>query len=682
MPRFRKSIPVLLAVLLLLSGFGLVACSNTARTGDTYQATRELARTELWKQINEGGTSSASIAVLDQGDIVYSEGFGMADRLKSTPVTSHTLFNIGSTSKTFNAVAIMQLVDDGMVDLDAPVTQYLPEFTMADPRYEGITVRMLLNHQSGMPGSDYANNLGYGNNPNVYPDTLAVLSQSHLKAAPGEAAPYCNDGFTLAEIIVARVSGQDYLDYLKANISEPLSLDSVGLCVGERPSDPDAFYYPTDTGKAAPLETAAFLGAGGLAATAEDLVRFADSFSGKGPQILSQGAIAEMTRPSPSLFAERATALTGENPEMSYGLGLDVADPPPYKEKGITVIGKGGDTDDYHSMLVSAPDQRISVAVLEAGHGCDAPGVAFKVLDSVLREKGLIPAAEEPPVTKPPEPQPLPADFAAYEGYWIGSLTFRLSVDTENDVVNMITIDKGVETSTMSLQYLDGHFVTASGKSFSFVTVDGTRYLTLEIFNNVVHYLVAQQLPPIGNPVSLQEDINGKQWLRRNVMPVEKDSMVASTSIATSFYPPALPGYLFFMDFMPVTGPDNTGLSSPYLRDLRELTLFDVNGHTWARLSDLLYSPVSTAAPLAGNEQAVIIGDAGYGEWLTNAGEAILGFEKPEGGRVAVFSSDGSVLYDSAMQQGEVYVPAGGLIEMAGVPGDVFQVTARPAAGT
>jgi CubicO group peptidase (beta-lactamase class C family) len=94
-----------------------------------------VARTEMWKDINSGAIGSAAIAIMDDGKIVYSEGFGMADRERSIPVDRHTIFNIGSVSKVYVTTAIMLLVDEGRVDLDKPVTRYIPEFKMADERY-------------------------------------------------------------------------------------------------------------------------------------------------------------------------------------------------------------------------------------------------------------------------------------------------------------------------------------------------------------------------------------------------------------------------------------------------------------------------------------------------------------------------------------------------------------------
>ena len=151
----------------------------------TFDAAKAFARSEVWKAITNGQADSATVAVIDNGTIVYSEGFAMADRLNSLPVDKNTLFNMGSISKVYVTTAIMLLVDDGKVRLDAPVTTYLPEFTMLDERYKDITVRMLLNHSSGLPGTVGPNSFGYQYNKDFYRDVLDILAQSHLKHRPG-----------------------------------------------------------------------------------------------------------------------------------------------------------------------------------------------------------------------------------------------------------------------------------------------------------------------------------------------------------------------------------------------------------------------------------------------------------------------------------------------------------------
>ena len=679
MATLRKLVPILLVFTLLFAATSLAACSNTAVSQDPYEAAKTVARTEVWKEINSGKSSSGTVAIMDNGKIVYSEGFGMADRKKSIPVDSQTIFNIGSSSKMFVSTAVMLLVDEGKVSLDAPVIRYLPEFTMADPRYKDITVRMLLNHTSGLPGSTYANATGYAYDTSYYDEVLANLAQSHLKAAPGATAPYCNDGFTLAEMLVAKVSGQPYMDFLREREFNPLSL-TMGPSVGERTDKTVAAYYSPADGTRPPLEVLSVLGAGALSATAEDLVRFMDTFSGKGPQILSSSSISEMIKAQPSAFTLSAEKKTGINPEGTYGLGFDMTDIPTYSAQGIKVLGKGGDTDVYHSIMLSVPDQRISVAVIEAGQASHAPSIGLAVLDSVLESKGLMKKQTES-VSKPPEPQSIPASYQAFAGFYNGGTPSRFSFDFTNNVALVVPLRNGTEGQPIALSYRDGRFSDDSGRvSFSLISVDGRDYVVTGAFNNAINMITGERLQPEGAPLSLGIDINGRQWLRRNVKPFEGMSMDAA-EVVVSYAVAGLPGYVDFTGLKKIVSPDFAGMVSDALRDETELNLLTVDGETWARVSDTLYSPSDLAVPLNSGASTVTITGTGYNEWRRATAEFILGFEKPAQGRVIVLSPEGSPLYDSVVDSGEVYVPAGSFIEMAGTPNDVFKVTAKPAAG-
>jgi CubicO group peptidase (beta-lactamase class C family) len=674
----RKPIICLLLVLTMIFSAALLSGCNNGNSGeDAYGQVRQVARTELWKQINSGKASSASVAVLDDGKVVYSEGFGMADRENSLPVTTNTIFNMGSISKTFVSAAVMILVDEGKVELDAPVVRYLPEFKMEDPRYQDITVRMLLNHASGMPGTPYANNNGYEYFSGTNEQTLEYLARSHLKAAPGETAPYCNDGFILAEMLVASVSGLDYIGFLTGKALKPLSLDRTGTGIADR-GDPDyaAFYLP-DTGKELPAEIVSCIGAGGLSSTPEDLVRFGDSFCG-GKKVLSEGSIAEMIKEQPSAFARAAMEEVGLNPEMHYGLGFDLVEVDYYAEKGIKVVGKGGDTDQYHCMLLSVPGSRISVAVMEAGQGSSAQAVAFEVLDSVLEAKGLM-RKEEARVSAPPQAQPIPAEYQAFAGSYCGNKnSVRLSFDPASNKAEIVIIKGGAASAPQPMTYRDGFFYMKNGTLLKLVSVGGRYCILVEEWGKA--YMAYQQLlPKEAEPLALGSDINGKQWLRRNVKPFEETAETSGHLAVSSLYP-ELPGFVEFNGIKLIESAGFAGMAVDAINDLTELTLFDQDGETWARVSDMVFSPAGSASRLGdGGFTFFKIMPDGYNKWFRAGTDLILDFRMPEGGRVIVFSPDGSPIYDSVIDTGEVYVPQGGLVEAAGYPGGEFELIPSPA---
>lgn len=656
------------SLVLLLSSVALLAGSIAAADNNDYEKAIVTARREVWKDISAGKASSATVAIMDGGRVVYSEGFGMADREKSVPVTSTTLFNIGSITKVFTATAIMLLVDDGKVKLDDPVTKYLPEFTMADPRYKDITVRMTLNHASGLPGTTGQNNFGFEYNKDFFRQTLESLSRAHLAHAPGEMAPYTNDGFTLAEMIVERVSGQRFTDFLKERALKPLGMAKTGLSVGQRPEEPMAAYYEPGSARREPPEAVTLIGAGGFAGTAEDLCRFADMFSGCGPQIFSAASLAEMKKVQPSAFHTRL-----KGPQIAYGLGWDFVSIPVYESQGVQVLGKSGGTQNYSSMMYTAPKHRISVAVIEAASGGNAMAIAQDILTALLVGKGII-ADHTKPVAKPPEPQPIPAQYAAFEGYY--APLQKLVFDMNSNAVAILGIEKGAETPAGSLIYNDGYFYDAKGGQFYFVSVDGQDYMVSKFHQWGIDMVKAQKLKKLEKPMSLEIDVNGKVWLMRNAKPFENFNFVEAHVMPSSTIA-GLPGYVDFLGVKVVQSPEFAGMPAGSLRDQTELSLVDRNGQTWARVSEMLYSPAEMAATLGAGDKAVSIGTDGYSQWLKADTNLVVSFDKPAKGRIVIFPPDNGQRWDSALDSGEVYVAKGSLIEFLGHAGDMFKVRAR-----
>lgn len=131
--------------------------SPSNEAGLTYEVTRKDAKEKADLLTKTYDTNSVQYAIIDHGNIVVSGQSGKNDEKGQRPLTKDTMYGIGSTSKMFTTVAVMQFVDQGKIDLDTPIVQYIPEFTMKDERYKQITPRMLLNHSSGLKGSSFTN---------------------------------------------------------------------------------------------------------------------------------------------------------------------------------------------------------------------------------------------------------------------------------------------------------------------------------------------------------------------------------------------------------------------------------------------------------------------------------------------------------------------------------------------
>lgn len=667
MNKIFRSISVLVALLIL--SLPLASAGSAGPSKAAEKAAAE-ARLEMWRDLNSGAVGSAAIAILDGGNIVYSEGFGMADREKSIPVDNNTIFNIGSVSKIYGATAIMILVDEGKVDLDKPVTHYLPEFTMADERFRDITVRMTLNHTSGIPGTTGANNFGYAYNPDVYKDTLAALAQSNLKHRPGELAAYSNDGFTLAEMIVAKVSGKTFAQFLADRIFIPLALRHTGPSVGLRLEAKIAKYYSPGKLAGEPLEVLSVQGTGGLSASAEDLCRFADTFSGKGIQILSPQSLAEMKRNQPAQFHGKL-----RNPDVPWGLGWDITNLEPYQSQGIQVLGKGGNSGTYTAQVYTAPAARVSVAIVSTGIRGSAGKIAHKVLTTYLAEKGLMQIAPEQ-VKAPLVPQPIPANLKDFEGYYSnGTHLARIALDTDQGALTVYIIDGKAETPQKPQLYNDGYFHNGDHKSY-FAEYDGKQYVIQYVAPFHSDAIGSEKVMPVTNPQQLAVPIDGAKWLRRNVQPYEGRLFLAE-AVSTSKVIDSLAGYIDFDGLKRVESPTFAAMPVNSTRDLSELRLVEQDGRLWAWSGSVLYMPADMANVLPVGNTTWHIKTGGQAEWLQAAEDSALSFALPPSGRIALFSPDGTVLYDSAVDSGEIFAPAGSYVLLAGKTGDSFTITAR-----
>ena len=195
-----------------------------------------------------------------EGDsIIYAKAFGIRDWPLQLPADVHTQFNFGSVTKVLTAASILLLCDEGKLDLDQPVVRYLPEFTLRDERYRQITVRMLLNHSSGLPGTNYRDGFAVTPNLDYVAQTLDVLRDHTLKHDPGTISVYCNDGFTLAEGLIEKVSGLRFADFLRKNFFEPLGMNDSGFYLS---GSNTAHIFAPDGSVLYPLERVSILGSG------------------------------------------------------------------------------------------------------------------------------------------------------------------------------------------------------------------------------------------------------------------------------------------------------------------------------------------------------------------------------------------------------------------------------------
>ena len=377
----RSRRAVLAALALIVSGAG-AAAATLSSAGDMPQAAVSIEEVErvFETQLDESGVSGGAVAVVSDGR-VDARGVGSADG--DHEATADTPFVIGSATKSFTALAVMQLVDAGQVDLEAPVREYVPELALADDRVDDITVRDLLQQTSGL--DDLAGGPLLASAADGTPlAAIAELEDAELASTPGATWRYANANYVLAGLVVERASGMSYGDYVEREIFTPLgmthssaSTDPVGSDVL---ADGHRFWFGVPVATE-PTRREATLAAGYLISTATDLGRYLSMYlaGGVGPdgtRIVSAEGVETLLTGGP----ERVLGSWADGQDATYAMGWFVGGP-----WGDDSLFHPGNTPDTTTMLTLFPDRGVAVAVVvNAGNELPVPGNPF-IADRITR---------------------------------------------------------------------------------------------------------------------------------------------------------------------------------------------------------------------------------------------------------------------------------------------------------
>lgn len=313
----------------------------------------ELLRMTLAKKF-----TSVSYAIWQNNEMVAADSLGWQDQAEKKEATLNCTYNVASVSKIYCTVAIMKLVEKNKIALDDYVVDYVTDFVMADERYKQITIRQCLNHTSGLPGTQWKGFSVTSVTPrNYHQEVLDYFSYSHLKANPGEYAVYCNDGFTLAELVVERVSGLSFAQFVYQMITNPIEANSTRYINDNLPE------YPLVREKDKPAELLLVRGAGGISTSMTDLIRFGRLFI-EDNDVISAQSKAEMAK------CQGASFLVDDQKSAAYGLGWDtVKFSDPQYCLGEGVLAKGGNSFQFTSQLLVLPQYQAVLAISET-HDC------------------------------------------------------------------------------------------------------------------------------------------------------------------------------------------------------------------------------------------------------------------------------------------------------------------------
>ena len=164
-----------------------------------------------------------SIALVDDQQIVWAKGFGFADPKSKTPATAETIYRVGSVSKLFTDIAVMQLVEQGKIDLDAPVTRYLPNFRPRNSFGKDITLRQLMSHRSGLVREPPVGNYFETTEPSLARDHRQS-QQTALVYPPESHTKYSNAAIATVGFVLERTQREPFAKYLKRSVLDPLGL--------------------------------------------------------------------------------------------------------------------------------------------------------------------------------------------------------------------------------------------------------------------------------------------------------------------------------------------------------------------------------------------------------------------------------------------------------------------------
>lgn len=313
------------------------------------------------KAMDQGPISGVSVGIERGGRVIHARGYGFADLENEVPATEETVYRIGSITKQFTAVAIMQLLEEGRLSLEDPVTRYVPEFPTGDHE---VTIRTLLNHTAGIPNVTTMQEWWETMALELSPEQLmATFADAPFDFPPGTRFSYSNSGYFLLGLVVERVSGQPYGGYLNEHLFVPYDLESTTYCTGHQLVPNRASGYRlNESGEFVPatyVSMSQAYSAGAVCSTVLDLLRWSHG--------LADGAIVDddtyerMSRPD--------TLRDGTRIEYGYGFASAYVEGHHRVSHVGGMLGFAGQIarydDDDVSIIVLSNTEDAKVAALE-----------------------------------------------------------------------------------------------------------------------------------------------------------------------------------------------------------------------------------------------------------------------------------------------------------------------------
>ena len=308
-------------------------------------------------EIKDKELNAISIVLVNDQDIVWADGFGFEDKEQMIEADANTVYRVGSVSKLFTDIGIMQLVEKGEVSLDAPITDYLPEFTPRNSHGGSITLRQLMSHRSGMLREPRVGNYFDDKEPTLE-ETVASIIESDIVYAPKSRIKYSNAGIAVVGYVLERITGNPFAIALRDNVLIPMGLENSAFEPTREVKDrlADATMWTYDGRQfPAPMFELGMSPAGSMYSSVKDLGQFMKVLfkEGEGPNgpVISKEALMEM----------RISQFSGgkdQRHNVGFGLGFSLSEQDGYKR-----VGHGGAIYGFSTQLYALSEVKLGVAV-------------------------------------------------------------------------------------------------------------------------------------------------------------------------------------------------------------------------------------------------------------------------------------------------------------------------------
>ncbi len=402
--------------------------------GDGYAYTKEWATWYITnKLIKNGKVPSVVMALVDDQEVVWQEAFGYANLEEEIFASVDTVYKMASVTKPFSALAIMKLYEDGVIDLDVPITDYLPDFSIKTrfPDSDPITIRSILSHRGGFP---HPENRLIGESLGLEPferislkEIVDALKDDYVAYPVGSRYNYSSVGFIILGRIIEVVTGRDYSDYMEENILNPLSMsDSTffSSSVEEGKITP-GYYIDNKKTEALPLRDYSGLPATGLYSTLSDMTKYLKFLFREGEvdgkQLIGQETLEMMYVDSYSRPRDPVTM------GLSWGLF-------PLSTGHITA-GHGGDLPGFQTFINFLPEEKLGIIIMANIQDVLLAPLGVKALELMLESKSGIKPVEQ---TIPEAVQVDRATLEKYTGKYALGFGFPIEITLKNNMLQLI----------------------------------------------------------------------------------------------------------------------------------------------------------------------------------------------------------------------------------------------------